>query len=560
MAMDALGQASQNKNPTESGKLRHHDLDALRAFAMLLGILLHGLLSFIPIPIWPAQDIYQNEDIYGTINSAIHGFRMPLFFMVSGYFSAMLWQRKGLKGLLGHRLKRVVVPMIVGFFIVWPMIILASITGSHFKEKVSAIKLNQVAESDTGRAIKVEAEKPSPELWESIRQGNVKRLAAFLSTQGNPNQSNGDGATLLNFAILYGNLKMIETLLESGADVNLASKDGSTPLQTAAFLGKSEIAKILLSYKADAFRRNNMMALPQDSLKAPRELTMAIVAILGLQTDYETIADGREKVIALFESQGIEVSTAKSQGAGVMAFLAKFPFWHHLWFLYYLVWILGAYAFLGWVGGRFGLSIPSFLRSTPYCWIWIIPLTALFQFYMRDNYGPDTATGILPWPPKLLYYCVFFIFGAIQLGEKAFEEKRGRFWYVWWLLAIPVFFVGHDLFESSNRESLFMQYSFFAAVYAWLMIFGFLGFFRRYFSRYQDKVRYLSDASYWLYLSHLPLIMIIQAVFSPVQWPSWIKLFLVCIFTTVPLMICYAVFVRHTFIGRMLNGPTRKGS
>ena len=179
---------------------------------------------------------------------------------------------------------------------------------------------------------------------------------------------------------------------------------------------------------------------------------------------------------------------------------------------------------------------------------------------MRDNYGPDTATGILPWPPKLLYYCVFFIFGAIQLGEKAFEEKRGRFWYVWWLLAIPVFFVGHDLFESSNRESLFMQYSFFAAVYAWLMIFGFLGFFRRYFSRYQDKVRYLSDASYWLYLSHLPLIMIIQAVFSPVQWPSWIKLFLVCIFTTVPLMICYAVFVRHTFIGRMLNGPTRKGS
>lgn len=84
--MDVLEQASKNENQTESGKLRYHDLDALRAFAMLLGILLHGLLSFIPIPIWPAQDIYQKEDIYGTINSAIHGFRMIVGFtkMIAG--------------------------------------------------------------------------------------------------------------------------------------------------------------------------------------------------------------------------------------------------------------------------------------------------------------------------------------------------------------------------------------------------------------------------------------------------------------------------------------------
>ena len=120
------------------------------------------------------------------------------------------------------------------------------------------------------------------------------------------------------------------------------------------------------------------------------------------------------------------------------------------------------------------------------------------------------------------------------------------------------FFVAIYFFESSYRESLFMQYSFFASAYAWFMIFGFLGFFRKYFSKYQNKVRYLSDASYWLYLSHLPLIMIIQAVFSPVQWPSWIKLSLVFILTTLPLMICYTAFIRHSFIGRMLNGPSRK--
>ena len=483
---------------------------------------------------------------------------MPLFFVVSGYFSAMLWSKKGLKGLVAHRLKRIVLPMIVGFFIVWPMIILASITGSHFKKIVTEIKMSKASATDPRRAIRVKGEKPISELWGLIQKGNVKSLEAFLSAQGNPNQYNGDGTTALNFAVIYGNVLMVEKLLQFGADVNLPSKDGSTPLHTAAFLGRPEIARILLSYRADASRRNKMMARPQDSLKAPKELTMGIVAILDLKTDYETIVGGREEVISLFKNRGIEEPINKNKWRVSLAFLAKFPFWHHLWFLYYLVWILGAYILLVLMGNLLGLSIPRFLRSTPYCWIWIMPLITLSQFYMRDNFGPDTATGILPWPPKLLYYFVFFAFGAIQLGEKAFEEKRGTCWYVWWLLAIPVFFVAIYFFESPYRESLFMQYSFFASAYAWFMIFGFLGFFRKYFSQYQNKVRYLSDASYWLYLSHLPLIMIIQAVFSPVQWPSWIKLSLVFILTTLPLMICYTAFIRHSFIGRMLNGPSRK--
>lgn len=59
------------------------DLDALRAFAMLLGIVLHGLLSFINTPLWPAQDRYPNDEVYGLALHAIHGFRMQLFFLIS---------------------------------------------------------------------------------------------------------------------------------------------------------------------------------------------------------------------------------------------------------------------------------------------------------------------------------------------------------------------------------------------------------------------------------------------------------------------------------------------
>lgn len=61
---------------------------------MLLGIGLHAALSFVPFP-WMVQDSRQHE-LFGLLFFAIHGFRMPLFFVISGFFTAMLCRQKGL--------------------------------------------------------------------------------------------------------------------------------------------------------------------------------------------------------------------------------------------------------------------------------------------------------------------------------------------------------------------------------------------------------------------------------------------------------------------------------
>ena len=69
---------------------RRHDLDALRAFAMLLGIVLHGALAFIP-GAWAVTDASVEGDgtPFAWLTMAIHGFRMPVFFLMSGFFTAM---------------------------------------------------------------------------------------------------------------------------------------------------------------------------------------------------------------------------------------------------------------------------------------------------------------------------------------------------------------------------------------------------------------------------------------------------------------------------------------
>ncbi|MEO1367294.1 MAG: hypothetical protein AAFX50_08955 [Acidobacteriota bacterium] len=60
---------------------RRHDLDALRGFAMLLGIALHAALAFMPVG-WLVHDRH-THDLFGLFVAGVHGFRMPVFFVMS---------------------------------------------------------------------------------------------------------------------------------------------------------------------------------------------------------------------------------------------------------------------------------------------------------------------------------------------------------------------------------------------------------------------------------------------------------------------------------------------
>jgi peptidoglycan/LPS O-acetylase OafA/YrhL len=104
---------------TASSHQRLHDLDALRAAAMLIGIFYHVALSFaIGFP-WMVQDVVQAKWPF-IFQAWVHGFRMQLFMLVSGFFTAMLWRKKGLKALLWHRCRRVLFPCLLGLITVVP--------------------------------------------------------------------------------------------------------------------------------------------------------------------------------------------------------------------------------------------------------------------------------------------------------------------------------------------------------------------------------------------------------------------------------------------------------
>jgi peptidoglycan/LPS O-acetylase OafA/YrhL len=103
---------------------RFHALDAVRAFALLLGVVFHATMSFIPgmpVGVWAINDSSPSSTI-GILVFVSHIFRMSLFFFLAGFFAHMMFHRKGVRGFWADRAKRIAAPLVVGWLILFPAI------------------------------------------------------------------------------------------------------------------------------------------------------------------------------------------------------------------------------------------------------------------------------------------------------------------------------------------------------------------------------------------------------------------------------------------------------
>ena len=394
----------RHHSPPATARLHH--LDALRAAAMLLGLALHALLAYTGIA-WVPQDRV-SSGLLGLAFAAIHGFRMPLFFLLSGYFTGLLWQRRGMRALLRHRAARIALPLGLALFTVLPL---------HWAA-----------------------------MWWA---------------------SSGD---------------------------------------------------------------------------APRWLL------------------------------------AQAQAMGPVAGMMVFPFFGHLWFLWFLCWLTLAFALIAPLLERcaVGLRLPSGgpsqmrdgLLATPLALLWLVPLTALmavpmYGFGMEPGFGPETSAGILPMPHVLGYFAVFFGFGALCAAMPQAMQGLGRRWWLTLPAACLIFPLALGLSVQAaelaswvpNPQARRVAALLGQSAYAWLASLGAIGLCGALITRERAWVRWLADASYWMYLAHLPLVIALQTLLLAVALGPLAKFAAVLAVTTAILLLAYHWVVRDGWVGRMLNGP-----
>ena len=103
---------------------RLHGLDALRATALLMGVVLHASMSYFPVTIWIVPDT-DNSPVASAIFFAIHLFRMTSFFLIAGLFAHMMLNRRGTFGFIKDRLIRIAGPLAT----FWTPVLAAIIAG-----------------------------------------------------------------------------------------------------------------------------------------------------------------------------------------------------------------------------------------------------------------------------------------------------------------------------------------------------------------------------------------------------------------------------------------------
>ena len=104
---------------------RYHSLDSLRASMMLLGIWLHTVVGYSLDGGWPYKDAHPTATFDWTLG-LIHTFRMPVFMAMAGFFGALLRVRRGDRAFAENRIRRVLLPFVLGWLAVFPVAVFLS--------------------------------------------------------------------------------------------------------------------------------------------------------------------------------------------------------------------------------------------------------------------------------------------------------------------------------------------------------------------------------------------------------------------------------------------------
>jgi peptidoglycan/LPS O-acetylase OafA/YrhL len=104
---------------------RLHALDSLRAIMMMLGIVLHSSNTYVVADYgasWPLKDVASTSLTMDWISSFVHAFRMPIFFVVAGFFAALLFYERSYSKMIKNRIDRILLPLLVFVVVLWPLV------------------------------------------------------------------------------------------------------------------------------------------------------------------------------------------------------------------------------------------------------------------------------------------------------------------------------------------------------------------------------------------------------------------------------------------------------
>ncbi len=199
----------------------------------------------------------------------------------------------------------------------------------------------------------------------------------------------------------------------------------------------------------------------------------------------------------------------------------------HLWFLYFLA----IYCFIAWLLAR---SFSKYTRFT-------IAIQKLFTYILRDFWLRLMIMVILyfaclfwmdstviktsnTWSIDPAIFSTYFIFFGMGWMVYRTNSLISLASLPFWQLGIGMgLFLYASFIPWKTDPWIFHAKQLFTAMYGTIFTFGIMAFFLSYFNHYSRKLSMLMDASYWMYLIHLPLVALIPGLMAELHLPALVK-------------------------------------
>ena len=250
----------------------------------------------------------------------------------------------------------------------------------------------------------------------------------------------------------------------------------------------------------------------------------------------------------------------------------------HLWFLYLLLWLYAATLAVRAIvvrldgAGRLRAAIDRLVRlaATHPAGLLALAAPSALAFLATPHWLPwfgipTPDSSLVPNLAAVVSYFSAFGFGWLAHRQPEILASWRRLWSANLALALgftvaELALLGLTPAVHPPTEAARLALAALYPLAAWCWTFALIGLAERYLSDFSAARRYIADASYWLYLVHMPIVMALQVMVAPLDW-VWPVKFAVILGVAFPLMLAsYQLLVRHSFIGAILNGPRESRS
>ena len=234
----------------------------------------------------------------------------------------------------------------------------------------------------------------------------------------------------------------------------------------------------------------------------------------------------------------------------------------HLWFLEYLYLVCILWC-AGWVIAS-RVTWGQAAREWIFCRRWrplLLALPTLLIFLADGDTMLRIDNHLVPNPFRLLHYAYFFAVGGL-IGQL----KRPQDWFLahgprFFVLSLILFALTAPLLLRHAATPLVGEslavVCVSSALFAWLTLLGGIGLLLRGAAYWQGRLRFFSEASFWVYIVHVPIVGLLQTLLEPFRLPVTFKFAIVASVGLSASLATFEWLARYSVLGLIVNG-TRK--